>query len=77
MEEYNEDTCFTAGQLREMGFEISALIPDCGWIPKWALNFGEMKVEVSKDDDGANILHGVGQVTLTQPFQWVELDVTL
>jgi len=67
--EYNEYLCITAGELRSSGIKVPGDIPDCGWVPRGAVDF-----RVSPNREAGVI--GV-DVTFSVPFKWVQLDVTV
>ena len=73
--EYNERTCITAGELRAMGAQVPDSIPDCGWVPKHTMKFGEPAV--SMDEVDSMMLHVNTPVTFTAPFRWVSVDIAL
>jgi hypothetical protein len=75
--EYDERTCITAGELRGMGCEIPSDIPDCGWVPRSALRFGELACTSSPDDCKTGVWKGRCMVDVVEPFRWIELDVTI
>lgn len=75
---YDAVTCITAGELREMGIAIPANVPDCGWIPRGAM---QMRAGTAHQHSEAEIAAGILRVnlecTFTQPFRWIELDVVI
>ncbi len=73
VEDYNPDTCITAGELRAFGYPIPETIPDCGWVRRssWDVTTGA----VSMDDDGTiNMDMNMG---FCEAFQWIEVTLTV
>ena len=71
--DYNvpEEDRFYAAQLRDMGHHVDDDVPDCAWIPRWAIKFGEPRVEAG---DGQSLRVSV-PVTFTEAFRWFELNL--
>jgi hypothetical protein len=76
LEEYDPDTCHTAGELREMGFQIPDSIPDCGWIPKYALKMNRFDSDNTVEKDDGKFIFNI-QCEITVPFKWVETEIEL
>jgi hypothetical protein len=76
-EEYNERTCITAGELRAAGVAVPRSIPDCGWVPKHTMKFGEPTCAVEPDNTGAPAVACSIPIILTVPFRWVSVDLVL
>jgi hypothetical protein len=70
MIEYNEETCVTAGALREVGVPIPENVPDCAWVPRWS--FRPEVVQGSAHDDGQGRMSIGIAVRFDEPFRWVE-----
>lgn len=64
--EYDPDTCWTAKELREFGFDVPETIPDCGWIPKTSF-FGT----------GSKSCGFMLTMTYrtSEPFRWIECTI--
>ena len=73
--EYNERTCITAGKLRASGIAVPNDIPDCAWVPKHTMRFGEPDVAMDAEDP-TKVRVNV-PVTFAVPFRWVRVNVTL
>lgn len=71
-DEYDEETCMTAGELRAVGAKLPDTIPDCGWIPRHALRLGDC----SATSDGKRVNVGVS-FSVSAPFRWVEVRGTI
>jgi len=73
MKEYNENTCITAWELRELGMDLPKTIPDYGWIPRTSFSFkaGEMRADVI-DTMTCEVI-----VEITEPFKWYQADIAL
>lgn len=56
-QDYDEVTCITAGELRSMGINIAAEVPDVGWVKRSSVIWG---------DPGLN-LTATGQTLLVDP----------
>lgn len=75
VEEYDEKTCITAGELRNMGVNVPKDIPDYGWIPRYALRFtGPMEAFPGKEPGSIRVNIGT---KITEPFRWVRVDLEL
>ena len=70
--EYDADTCVTAAELREMGITVPDDVPDCGWIPRHAIKYGEIGVDI----EGTTMVANVG-VAISEPFRWINVTVDL
>lgn len=71
---YSPGTCFTAGELRGMGADVPADVPDFAWVPRQSVHLGTVQVETG--DDPENITARVG-VKLTEPFRWIEVNAEI
>lgn len=69
--EYDPITHITAKELRDMGFAVPANIPDCGYIPRLAMQLGTGKPKVK---NGQSLYIPV-ELTINAPFKWVETTV--
>ena len=72
-EEYSTKSCITAGELREQGIEIEEHIPDCAWMSREGVRYGEL--EVSQDDD--HTFHYTQVVYFDKPLRWLTLRVEI
>lgn len=70
-DQYDPKTCVTAGELRTMGLDIPSPIPNCAWVPRRAICFGEP--EVTAEDD---VVHASIPTIVNAPFKWVNVEVT-
>lgn len=70
---YDPVMCITAGELRALGAQLTPDIPDCAWVRRSALKFGEPKAVVC--DDGT--MNGVLILTISDRFQWLEIDAVI
>lgn len=70
---YDSTICITAEELRDIGIEVPETIPDCAWVPRWALRFSVGEV-VAVDATRYTTNCRIG---FAQPFRWVESEVTL
>jgi len=73
MNEYDPDTCFTAGELRDIGYPIPKRIPDVAWIPKWSMRPLPNTCRTFLADSCIVRF----EVEFTQPFRWLECTFTL
>jgi len=71
---YDSETCYTAGELRDMGTEIPESIPDCAWIPKWGLVIERCEAEYGDQEGGIKFQY---TSRLLVPFQWVSMGVVI
>jgi len=73
--EYDHKSCITAAELRDMGAVIPERIPDCAWVPRSSV----MPVSFSFDKSNSTkgIIAGKGTLSISQPFQWIELTVQI
>ena len=67
-DEYNSETCITAGELRAIGVAIPAEVPDCGWVPRSAVTYSGPQVTV----DG-NRIDCTAAIQFSVPFQWISV----
>ena len=58
----------TAGELRDMGFEIPIHIPDCAVTEFPYLSLGEISI----DDADPSLVHFNYNASFLEPFTWVE-----
>ena len=72
--EYDERTCTTAGEYREMGLAIPEIIPDCAWVPTHSVIPGKVKCYKSKKPD---TIEASMEWVFTLPFNWVTVEFTL
>lgn len=75
MDDYDEKTCITAGELRAGGLPIADSIPDCGWIPKASIKFLQPEVTIDKLVEGKVNIAVAAEFTV--PFKWVKINLTL
>lgn len=70
MDEYNEKTCTTAGELRALGIVIHETVPDVAWVPRYAMRvkYGEMRMV--GDTFCADL-----SITFTHPFRWLRVEM--
>lgn len=63
----------TAGELRAMGCTISDTVPDCAWVPFWAV-----QIESGEATDvGGGKINVPLKLTLLQPWQWVTVQIAV
>ena len=77
-EEYSPLTCITAGELRDMGCDIMVNIPDCAWVPRRCVRFGE--VNVTHADEAArtlDIIDIIGTIEIQTHFRWIEVNAKI
>jgi hypothetical protein len=72
-DEYDSVICITADELRATGFQIPQHIPGCAWVPKYAVDLGELKVDRNADDP--DVLDLSVQFNARQPFRWQRMEV--
>ena len=70
-DEYDESTCITAGQLRAMGLDIKEYIPDCAWIPRYAMKISSGKVS---GDPEKGMMNAQMNFEFTKSFTWYSVD---
>lgn len=73
VDEYDPNTCVTAGELRARGIPIPDTIPDVGWIPRHGLHLGESEVTV----DEKEVAHINVSLTFPYPFRWINMTFDL
>lgn len=73
--EYHPDTCWTAKQLRELGFKIPDSIPDCGWVTKQSCEMGS-SVDFSPPSSSESFSLKT-ELKFTEPFRWIEVDAVV
>jgi len=68
---YDEVTCITAKELRDSGLKVPKDVPDCAWVPRYA-----MKLELAPNSIKCNDqeMTATIQVAFTEPFKWVKRD---
>ncbi len=69
---YDPRTCLTAGEVRAIGVELPESVPDCAWVPRWA-----MRTELGKVTDGdtpGSVDMMIG-ISFSVPFTWIELKI--
>ena len=76
MTEYDPQTCITAGELRASGIQIPQDIPDCGWVPRWAVVPIPGSAVVTEKEKGCLLSVGFS-LTTTVPFQWITMSCTV
>jgi hypothetical protein len=68
-EVYDKDTCYTAKELRAVGYPIPSKIPDRAWVHKWSLRtLPNCSVERLSDDDNSFVV--TMEVEFSEPFRW-------
>lgn len=70
--EYSPATCITAGELREMGADISGDIPDCAWVPRDSVEIGEVKARADGEVMSVTI-----NAKINAPWQWWSAKITI
>ena len=71
-DKYDPVTCISAGELRAIGLPMPESIPDCGWIPRTAM---EIKALESKLN-GETELRINTEIKFTEPFRWITVSLT-
>ena len=74
MKTYDFELHVTAGELRALGADVSAEVPDCAYVPRASIRVGEATEEPSDDP---NVLALSLPIDLDEPFRWVEVKLTL
>lgn len=70
--EYDELTCYTAGEIRRMGANVPDHIPDCAWIPRTDFHLEQRGTSLNSDMSMTMDFY----VHITAPFKWVEVNIT-
>lgn len=60
----------TAGELRGLRVNIPAEVPDCAWVPRSALSFGEPVTTLGEEMR----MHTEIPITVDAPFRWEKLE---
>lgn len=68
--EYDPETCVTAGELRESGFNVSGRVPDCAWVTRNTFFLDLGSLTLTDEDNGVTNVHW--DVYCQQPFRWFE-----
>lgn len=71
---FDARTCITAGALRQSGFTVPEVIPDCAWVPRSAIIFharADKEARISADGRIEMSIH----LNLDQPFRWIAVRV--
>lgn len=71
---YTPETCITAGELRALGFTVQDDVPDCAWVPKYAIRPTCDGVKVGETEKG---FEAVFNLETTEPFRWIEMDLII
>ena len=61
-----------AGELRAIGCDIPANIPDCAWVPRHGVKYRPLFT----DFDGATLTMQTG-ISFTEPFTWIVVPVMI
>ena len=69
--EYDQETCVTAGELRDAGADIPSDIPDVAWVPRIAMRVSPGAAQRLPGGRFRIPLH----VELFAPFRWIALTV--
>lgn len=72
MNEYDSETCVTAGELRASGIGIEHHIPDCAWIPRSSImvEMGEVDFDPEEGMMQVQMIH-----TFTAPFSHYTVEL--
>ena len=63
----------SAGELRGLGFEVHADIPDCATVPLSAIHYS---ADVSTDTSKENGTISLGMsLSFDEPFSWISIDI--
>ncbi len=73
MREYDHATCISALELRQIGVEVPADIPNCAWIGRDEFN---VSLDGAKFDEKAKTVSIKATFTPLAPFRWFEADIT-
>lgn len=71
-DEYDHKTCITAGEVRAMGGDVPAAVPDCAWVRRTSLKFGDS--HVSGDREARELTVSMA-ITIDEPWRWIEWTV--
>jgi hypothetical protein len=75
VKEYDPETCVTAAELRAMGVQLDATVPDCAWVPRSALKVGVGEARFDPEDRSRILVPAT--LTLEEPLRWIEVAVTV
>lgn len=67
-DDYDPDTCVTAGELRGRGFPVAIDIPDVAWIHRSAIR--AIQQDVAQQQDGS--FDATIEISYLEAFRWVE-----
>ena len=71
--EYDEKTCITAGELRQLSIvKIPDDIPDCAWVPRSSLSICPEGATVDKKNGILTM-----PIQFTVPFKSISIEMTL
>jgi len=70
--EYDPETCWTAAELRAINIPIPDTVPDCGWVPRGAVQWTDVKTVPGEHPD---VLVMDMTVKFHQPFHWLALPM--
>lgn len=73
-DEYDPKTCVTAGEVRAMGGNVPAAVPDCAWIRRVALRFIDSTVS---GDRTARELTVSMSFVIDDPWRWTWTEWTV
>lgn len=75
--DFNPATCVTAGELRAIGIAIPGCVPDCGWVPRHAVDL-DLSFSVPTD---AQIKAGEvpvqAVVNIRCAFRWITVQCSM
>lgn len=72
IEEYDPETCVTAGELRARGITLPDSIPDVGWAPRSSVHISPCVTRIEGDT-----LHVEWTVTFEEVFRWISCKVEI
>ena len=76
MDDYNEITCITAGELRKQGIILPDNIPDCGYVPKDSISISLGKQpEITDNLIHSRIMEINMEYRFLKPFKWLEIPI--
>jgi hypothetical protein len=70
--EYNSDIHITAAALRGMGFKVPDTIPDCAFVPRYAIQFHSSRPVIDGERCSVSF-----KIHVDQPFLWLEAQTEL
>ena len=76
-DEYDEETCLTAGELRSIGCDIEEKIPDCAWVPRWSMRMGNVAVGELEKGNSRALPDCTFEISFTEPFRWEQVKGTI